>query len=134
MLAATPVPPAVPPIRVLLVDDAADIRILLKLVLEFDAEFTVIGEAANGEEAIRMSQEHQPDLIVLDIAMPVMDGLDALRQLKAVAPLSKVVMYSAYDSGWLAERARGYGAAAYIDKTAGVVDLVGQLRSICQPA
>ena len=43
-------------------------------------------------------------------------------------------MYSAYDSGWLADRARGFGAAAYIDKTAGVVDMVGQLRSICQPA
>ncbi|BEP12580.1 hypothetical protein acdb102_08910 [Acidothermaceae bacterium B102] len=122
------------PIRVLLVDDAADIRVLLKLVLEFDDEFVVVAEAANGEEAIRLSAEHQPDLVVLDIAMPVMDGMDALQQLRLVAPQTKVVMYSAYDSGWLAERARGFGAAAYIDKTAGVVDMVGQLRSICQPA
>jgi DNA-binding NarL/FixJ family response regulator len=122
------------PIRVLLADDAADIRILLKLVLEFDAEFTVVAEAANGEEAIRLSAEHQPDLIVLDIAMPVMDGMDALQQLRQVSPLTKVVMYSAYDSSWLAERAHRFGAAAYIDKTAGVVDMVGQLRSICQPA
>jgi DNA-binding NarL/FixJ family response regulator len=119
---------------VLLVDDAADIRALLKLVLEFDDEFSVVGEAGNGEEAVRLSGELQPDLIVLDIAMPVMDGMDALQQLRAVAPNSKVVMYSAYDSGWLADRARGFGAAAYIDKTAGVVDLVGQLRRICQPA
>jgi DNA-binding NarL/FixJ family response regulator len=124
---------AVPPIRVLLVDDAADIRVLLKLVLEFDAEFTVVAEAANGEEAIRLSAEHQPDLVVLDVAMPVMDGMDALRQLRRVAPRTKVVMYSAYDSGWLADRARGFGAAGYIDKTTGVLDLVGQLRSICQP-
>ena len=122
------------PIRVLLVDDAADIRVLLKLVLEFDDEFVVVAEAANGEEAIRLSAEHQPDLVVLDIAMPVMDGMDALQQLRLVAPKTKVVMYSAYDSGWLAERARGFGAAAYLDKTAGVVDMVGQLRSICQPA
>jgi DNA-binding NarL/FixJ family response regulator len=119
---------------VLLVDDAADIRGLLKLVLEFDAEFVVVGEAANGAEAVRLTAELQPDLVVLDIAMPVMDGMDALQQLHAVAPDTKVVMYSAYDSGWLADRARGYGAAAYIDKTAGVVDLVGRLRSICQPA
>jgi DNA-binding NarL/FixJ family response regulator len=132
--AAESVPPAASPIRVLLVDDAADIRALLKLVLEFDDEFSVVGEAGNGEEAVRLSGEFQPDLIVLDIAMPVMDGMDALQQLRAVAPNSKVVMYSAYDSGWLADRARGFGAAAYIDKTAGVVDLVGQLRSICQPA
>ncbi len=131
---ATSALPAVRPIRVLLVDDAADIRVLLKLVLEFDAEFIVVAEAANGEEAIRLTAEHQPDLVVLDIAMPVMDGMDALQQLLRVAPDTKVVMYSAYDSGWLAERARGYGAHAYIDKTAGVVDLVGQLRSICQPA
>jgi DNA-binding NarL/FixJ family response regulator len=122
-----------PPIRVLLVDDAADLRVLLKLVLELDAEFVVVAEAANGEEAVRLSQEHQPDLIVLDVAMPVMDGLDALQQLRQVSPSTKVVMYSAYDSGWLAERARGFGAAAYIDKTAGIVDMVGQLRSICQP-
>jgi DNA-binding NarL/FixJ family response regulator len=132
--AAESVQPAASPIRVLLVDDAADIRALLKLVLEFDDEFSVVGEAGNGEEAVRLSGEFQPDLIVLDIAMPVMDGMDALQQLRAVAPNSKVVMYSAYDSGWLADRARGFGAAAYIDKTAGVVDLVGQLRSICQPA
>ncbi len=133
-MSATPAIPSAPAIRVLLVDDAADIRILLKLVLEFDAEFTVVGEASNGEEAIRLTAELQPDLVVLDIAMPVMDGLDALQQLRAVSPESKVVMYSAYASGWLADRARGFGAAAYIDKTAGVVDLVGQLRSICQPA
>lgn len=123
-----------PPIRVLLVDDAADIRGLLKLVLEFDAEFTVVAEAANGEEAIRLSAEHQPDLVVLDVAMPVMDGMDALQQLLEVAPDTLVVMYSAYDSGWLADRAKGFGAAGYIDKTAGVVDMVGQLRRICQPA
>jgi len=121
------------PIRVLLVDDAADIRVLLKLVLEFDDEFCVVGEAGNGKDAIRLAAEHQPELVVLDIAMPVMDGLDALQQLRAVAPLTKVVMYSAYDSGRLAERARGYGAAGYIDKTAGVVDMVGQLRRICEP-
>ena len=57
-----------------------------------------------------------------------MDGMDALQQLREVSPHTKVVMYSAYDSGWLAERARGFGAAGYIDKTAGVVDMVGQLR------
>ncbi|MDX6210898.1 MAG: hypothetical protein QOE24_3289 [Frankiales bacterium] len=131
---ATPAAPAARPIRVLLVDDAVDLRVLLKLVLEFDAEFTVVGEAGNGEDAVRLSAELQPDVVVLDIAMPVMDGMDALQQLRAVAPGAKVVMYSAYDSGWLADRARGYGAAAYIDKTAGAVDLVGQLRSICQPA
>jgi DNA-binding NarL/FixJ family response regulator len=129
-----PVVPGAAPIRVLLADDAADIRGLLKLVLEFDDEFVVVAEAGNGEEAIRLCAEHQPDLVVLDIAMPVMDGMDALQQLRAVAPDAKVVMYSAYDSGWLAERAKGFGAAAYIDKTAGIVDLVGQLRSICQPA
>jgi DNA-binding NarL/FixJ family response regulator len=134
LLPAEPAQPAAPAIRVLVVDDAGDLRALLKLVLEFDAEFTVVGEAANGEEAIRLSAELQPDLVVLDIAMPVMDGMDALQQLHAVAPNTKVVMYSAYDSGWLAERAHGLGAAAYIDKTAGVVDLVGRLRSICQPA
>ena len=122
-----------PPIRVLLVDDAADIRVLLKLVLEFDNEFVVVAEAADGAEAVRLATEHQPELVVLDIAMPVMDGLDALQQVRAVAPLTKVVMYSAYDSGWLAERARGFGAAAYIDKTAGIVDMVGQLRRICEP-
>jgi DNA-binding NarL/FixJ family response regulator len=123
-----------PAIRVLLVDDASDIRALLKLVLEFDAEFDVVAQAGNGEDAIRLCEQHQPDLVVLDIAMPVMDGMDALKRLREVAPLTKVVMYSAYDSSWLADRARGYGAAAYIDKTAGVVDMVGQLRRICQPA
>jgi DNA-binding NarL/FixJ family response regulator len=127
-------PASTPVIRVLVVDDAEDIRGLVKLVLELDEEFQVVGEAGNGELAVRLAEELQPDLIVLDIAMPVMDGMDALRQLREVSPGTKVVMFSAYDSGWLAEQARGFGAAAYIDKTDGVVDLVGRLRSICQPA
>lgn len=123
-----------PIIRVLVVDDADDLRGLLKLVLELDADFQVVGEAANGEDAVRLVAELKPDLVVLDIAMPVMDGMDALRQLREISPNTKIVMFSAYDSGWLADRARGFGAAAYIDKTEGVVDLAGRLRSICQPA
>lgn len=121
-------------IRVLVADDADDLRGLLRLVLELEDDFVVVAEAATGDEAVRLCQEHQPDLVVLDIAMPVMDGLDALVGMRTVAPGSKVVMFSAYDSSQLAQAAADRGAAGYIDKTSGVVDLVGRLRDICLPA
>jgi DNA-binding NarL/FixJ family response regulator len=120
-------------IRVLVVDDAADLRAIVRIVLELEDDFDVVGEASSGEDAVRLARELRPDLVVLDVAMPGMDGLDALSAMRDVAPGAKIVMFSAHDSARTVDRARRRGAAGYIDKTTGVVDLVGRLREICLP-
>jgi DNA-binding NarL/FixJ family response regulator len=122
-----------PAIRVLVADDASDLRGVVRMLLDLEDDFEVVAEAGTGVEAVRLSREHQPDLIVLDLAMPVMDGLTALTELRAVAPEAKVVMFSAHDAPSKLEEARDRGAVGFIDKGSGMVDLVGRLRSICLP-
>jgi DNA-binding NarL/FixJ family response regulator len=120
-------------IRVVVADDAADLRGVIRMLLDLEDDFEVVGEARDGGEAVRLSAEHQPDLVVLDVAMPVLDGLAALEHVRAAAPAAKVVMFSADDSATVIDRARESGAAGYIDKATGVVDLVERLRKVCLP-
>ncbi len=82
------------PIRVLLTDDSAVVRGLLTRVLEEDADIRVIGGASNGEQAIQLAGKHKPEIIILDIEMPVMDGITALPQIIKASPNSKVIMCS----------------------------------------
>jgi DNA-binding NarL/FixJ family response regulator len=117
-------------LRVLVVDDAADLRGLVRLMLDLEDDFEVVGEAGTGAEAIVLSQTLQPDVVLLDVAMPVMDGLQALGELRRLCPNCKVVMFSAFDSPAVVDEATQRGAVAYIDK-GGVVDLVGELRRLC---
>lgn len=81
--------------RVLIVDDDADIRLLLQLALEADGRFLVVAQAVNGSDAIEAAVETQPDVIILDHLMPVMTGLEALPSLRGAAPAAKVAMFSA---------------------------------------
>ena len=82
--------------RVLVVDDDEDLRFLLKMALDRDGVSMVVGEATNGRDAIDAAREHQPDIIVLDQSMPVMNGTEAIPGLRAAAPTARIVMYSAY--------------------------------------
>jgi CheY-like chemotaxis protein len=114
------------PLRVLLVDDVADLRLLLASLFSAYPGVQIVGEAANGEEAVALAGRHQPDLIVLDLAMPVLDGVSSLPLLREASPRSRVVVLSAIprerDPGALA-----LGAAAYIEKTAATDRLVPEV-------
>ena len=81
---------------VLVVDDVADLRLLLKHLLNGSAAFSVIGEAENGSAAIELAGRLRPDLILLDLAMPSMDGLAAMPLLKEAAPNAKVVVFTGF--------------------------------------
>lgn len=87
---------AASPITLLIVDDNSGIRTLLTALARRDAGFQVVGEAANGLEAIEVAREHQPDVVVLDIMMPEMDGIEAIPGILDASPDSRIVMYSAY--------------------------------------
>jgi two-component system, chemotaxis family, protein-glutamate methylesterase/glutaminase len=84
--------------RVLVVDDTPSVRNLVKIILGADPDFTVVGEAADGAQAIQMTQRLRPDAVVLDIAMPVLDGIEALPHLQAINPGCNIVLFSAEDS------------------------------------
>jgi len=103
--------------RVLIVDDDAPIRILLKAILEgFGTE--VVAEAENGEEAIRAFDEYKPDLMFLDIQMPVKDGKDALKEILERHPAAQIVMLTATSDMKVADACIERGARSYIRKGA----------------
>ena len=104
------------PIRVLLVDDSLPYRELVGILLTRDPGFVVVAETSDGIEAIDMVEKHHPDVVLLDIAMPRMDGLQALPAIKAAHPLTKVVVLSAFSESEMLEKASGRGADAYLEK------------------
>ena len=114
-----------------MVDDAADVRLLVKTQLGFSGRFDVVGEGSDGAEAIAAARAHQPDLVLLDVSMPRMDGIEALPQVLDVAPRTTVVMYTGFDDAALAERARRLGAAALIEKSFPLDRLAEELDAIC---
>lgn len=105
-----------PPYRVLLVDDMVPLRQLIRLTLERSGHFEVVGEAGDGSEGIDAATSLQPDIVLLDVSMPVMDGLEALPKIVASAPETTVVMLSGFSETRLGGEAAAGGAAAYLEK------------------
>lgn len=100
----------------LLVDDVADLRFLLRVVLETDGWFEVVGEAGDGETAVRLCEMTRPDVIVLDLSMPTMDGLEALPRLRKVVPDARIAVLSGFEGARIAQSASDLGADAYFEK------------------
>ncbi len=123
--------PDASPISVVVVDDHEDLRDLLRLSLERAAAFRVVAEAADGEQGVAAVQASQPDVVLLDIAMPVMDGLQALPLIREACPTAVVVMLSAFgDSSGMPQKAMDLGANGYIQKGGRVQAVPEQLRVI----
>jgi signal transduction histidine kinase len=110
-------------LRVLVVDDTADIRFLVRLTLERDGRFEVVGEADDGAEAIVAAARLRPDVVLLDLAMPVMDGLEALPQIRAESAGSKIVVLSGFNAREMSADALARGASSYLEK-GGIADLL----------
>ena len=103
-------------IRVLLADDHAVVRTGFRLLLEADADISVVGEADSGEAACRQYAELEPDVVILDIAMPGMGGLEALKRIRARDPRARVLALSAHDDPMHARRALREGALGFLSK------------------
>lgn len=115
------------PVRVLLVDDSEDMRLLCRIVLDKDPAFEVWGEATNGEEALAAVADGTPDVIVLDVMMPVMDGLTALPVLRERCPWVPIVLMTASASDETRAHALELGAWAVLDKQIGLDELTASL-------
>lgn len=117
-------------ITVVLADDAGELRRLLRLLLERTGEFSVVAEAANGDEAVAACIEHVPDLVLLDLSMPVRSGLDALEELAA---LTRVVVLSGFSSGEVIDQCLARGACAYVEKGRSMEDVAVVLKELHVP-
>lgn len=118
------------PIRVLLADDTDDVRAILRATLTADGRFVVVGEARNGAEAVEMAGAARPDVVLLDLAMPVMDGLEAAPKILEHSPRSKIVVLSGFEAERMAERARAAGAHRYVEKGAALADIATVLAEV----
>ena len=107
-------------VRILVAEDEALIRMDLVEMLQ-EAGYAVVAQATNGEEAIALASEHQPDLAILDVKMPVLDGISAAEKIISIAP---VLMLTAFSQRELVERARDAGVMAYVVKPFTIGDLV----------
>jgi len=128
-----PAPPSGPaPLRVVVADDADGVRELICLLLELEPDFTVVGRAANGAEAIDRVAETGPDLVLLDVAMPVLDGMAALPRVRGLAPRARVVIFTGFSAHTVRDEALALGADDVMEKGLGSGPLVDRLRAVCR--
>jgi DNA-binding NarL/FixJ family response regulator len=119
-------------ISVLLVDDQTIVRQGLRSLLSLESDIVVVGEAADGRQAVELVQSLSPDIVLMDVRMPHMDGLQALRRIKAVAPKVSVIMVTLYDDPNYLLEAVSAGAAGYILKDATRQELIRAVRLIAE--
>lgn len=118
------------PLRVLVVDDSPWLRQTIRVALE-SAGLTVVGEAADGAEALAEAAAQRPDVVLMDLGMPGMDGVQATRSLRRQQPQMPVVLWTGQDDAQLASAIRRSGAYAGVPKGVCMVDLVATLRRAC---
>ncbi|MBI3941626.1 MAG: response regulator transcription factor [Chloroflexi bacterium] len=119
-------------IRVLLVDDHPVLRIGLRTLLEDEGDMEVIGEAGNGMEAVNLTQNLRPDVVVMDISMPGMDGLEATRRIKALYPETQVLILTVHAQERYLFPVLKAGAGGYVLKSAVDTELVNAIRTVAQ--
>jgi signal transduction histidine kinase/ActR/RegA family two-component response regulator len=120
------------PLRALIVDDTPDIRVLLRMALETIGRFDVVGEAGDGAEAVRLATSLHPDVVLLDLAMPVMDGLQATPEIRRNSPETKIVILSGFSKDRMEREARDMGADAYLEKGTSPTAIVELVRKVCE--
>ena len=117
-------------IRILLADDHTVVRKGLRLLLESQPEFQVIADAANGREAVAMAEEHKPDVVVMDVAMPTLNGIEAARQISMRLPYCAVVFLSMHSDESYVLKALKAGARAYLLKDSAEHDLINAVKAV----
>jgi two-component system, NarL family, response regulator NreC len=118
--------------RILLADDHGILRAGLRNLLNAEPDFEVVGEAADGIEALEMTEQTHPDLILMDINMPNMSGIEMLQQLRANQNATKVLMLTVHEDDGLLKKAIRAGASGYLVKRAAESDLINAIRTVMQ--
>lgn len=114
--------------RVVLADDTEDLRAILRQLLEHDGRFEVVAEAEDGHEVVQIAADHQPDVIVLDLSMPVLDGRAALPRIRVAAPSARIVVLSGFRS--LDVDATTLGVDACLEKGTGIDEIIRTVAEV----
>ena len=120
-------------IRVVVADDVEDVRLLLRMNLEIDGRFEIVGEAGDGNEAVKVVQELQPDAIILDLMMPEKSGIEAIPEILMSAPSTKILVLTAHDER---RRVKAINAGAHVYEFKGndlIRRITSGLVSLCNP-
>lgn len=120
-------------IRVVVADDEAPVRALLGITLSMERDFQVVGEAADGVQALALIEQQHPDAVVLDLMMPVLAGLEAIPRIRETCPECRIVVFSALSADQAESDALTRGADAYVEKTRFVTELCDTLHRVCDP-
>lgn len=118
------------PLRILLVDDQALVRLGFRMVLEAEPDLTVVGEAADGAEAVRLAVETRPDVILMDVRMPAMDGIEATRRIVAANPQARIIILTTFDLDEYAFGGLRAGASGFLLKDARPGELTAAIRAV----
>ena len=119
-------------VRILVVDDYEPWLRFTRSVLENETEVQFVGEASDGLEAVQQAQQLQPDLILLDLGLPILNGIEAARRIRGVCPVSKVLFISENRSPDIVEEALSTGARAYVVKSAAGSELLPAIKAVLQ--
>jgi two-component system, NarL family, nitrate/nitrite response regulator NarL len=117
-------------IRVLIVDDEPLFTEMLQALLQVEEGIEVVGKAQHGRQAVELAHDLDPDLIVMDVSMPVMDGIDATRAIRAQNPTATILILTGGSSITEIDQARAAGAAAYLTKDRIGAELIDEIRSL----
>ena len=118
------------PLTILICDDNAEIRSLLRSVFDGESGVRVVGEAVDGEAAIREASRLRPDVILLDLAMPVLSGLDALPRLRNLDRDAKIIVFSGFSTSMVADRVFALGADGYLEKGVEIETILATIRNV----
>ena len=119
-------------IRILLADDHTVVRKGLRMLLESQAGFEVIADACDGRETVALAEQHQPDVVVLDVAMPILNGIEAARQISAKFPQTAIVFLSMHSDEGYVLKALKSGARAYLLKDSAEYDLIAAIKAVSE--
>jgi DNA-binding NarL/FixJ family response regulator len=117
-------------LRILIVDDSSSIRQLLRFFIEHYTDWQVCGEAENGQIAVEKVTALKPNAVILDLSMPVMNGLEAAREITRIAPNVQMVMFTMHTNEQLRKDAQAAGIQAVISKSDTITDLIASLQTI----
>lgn len=118
------------PLRILLADDHTIMRNGLRLLLERQSDFVVVAEAENGREAVELAARENPDIVIMDIGMPVLNGIEATNRINADQPKTAVIVLSMHSDESYILRALKSGARGYLLKDSAEADLIGAVRAV----